>query len=818
MERLQTRFLSRAAVAVFCAAALFVSPTVAQERGKIGDLFGQGGSATDKLKPHGPKVQFSLLPGNAKAGDAVTLSIAVTVPKNGYTYSTSPKFSGGTRVKITEAAGLEPIDENFQPNHPPKTVFEPLFNQEVEKHFGDVTWSRKYRVRPDADPQRIAVKGNLHYQVCDDRSCTPYRLAMNVRLGQTAAASEEARPSSPGAPQPSIVAHPFEFSASPEVRGHGKPATVRVQLSPENAKPGQEVTLSATLRVEAPWHSYSMTQDPKQAALPTKIETPALNGLRPIDDKWTANRPHEVKETRVEKDTYRQEVYEGEVTWTKRFVVEPSAAETGYGAAGSVRYQLCDPRSCLPPATVKFSVGMIAAVDASTLSPTSGDADGIIITDAPAATSLGWYIFYAFLGGMILNVMPCVLPVIAIKVMSFVQQAGESRSRIFLLNATYALGVIAVFLVLASLAVLPSIGLGWGGLFRSSGFNLVMACVIFAMGLSLLGVFEIPVPGMIGSAAGAHNQEGLTGAFLTGVLATLLATPCSGPFMGTTLAWSVQQQPSTTYLVWGVMGLGMASPYLVFALFPGAIKWLPRPGNWMIRLKEFAGFVLMGTVIFFIYFLEKAYTIPLLIMLLGIALGLWMIGSLYDHSTPHRHKNLVRISALILTTAICGFGYSMTRVGDETRLPWEHFSESRLAELRQQGRNVLIDFTADWCLVCKANEEFALNTKETLELVQKHNFVTLSADYTYESPEIDAWLKKFESISVPLTVIFPANRPNQPIIIRDAYTKRTLLQKLNEAVALKGNASLPMDEKDGVTRALRQPAVVGSLTADSEID
>jgi thiol:disulfide interchange protein len=264
------------------------------------------------------------------------------------------------------------------------------------------------------------------------------------------------------------------------------------------------------------------------------------------------------------------------------------------------------------------------------------------------------------------------------------------------------------------------------------------------------------------------------------------------------------------------MGLGMASPYLVFGLFPGAIKWLPRPGNWMIRLKEFAGFVLMGTVIFFIYFLEKSYTIPLLVMLLGIALGLWMIGSLYDHTTPHRHKNLVRISALVLSAAICAFGYSMTRTSDATDLPWERFSEGRLAELRQQGRNVLIDFTADWCLVCKANEEFALNTKETLEIVQKHNFATLAADYTYESPEIDAWLKKFESISVPLTVIFPANRPNEPIIIRDAYTKGTLLQKLNEAVAPVGNASLPNDENDSQPRSVRQSSALGNIAATSD--
>jgi thiol:disulfide interchange protein len=250
-----------------------------------------------------------------------------------------------------------------------------------------------------------------------------------------------------------------------------------------------------------------------------------------------------------------------------------------------------------------------------------------------------------------------------------------------------------VFLILATLAA--ALEVGWGELFRHSGFNVAMACVVFAMGLALLGVFEIPIPGMIGSAAGGAQQEGPFGAFCTGILATLLATPCSGPFLGVTLFWSISQPAIVTYAVFTTMGLGMAFPYLALGMFPKAIKLLPRPGNWMVRLKEFAGFVLMGTVIFIVYFIDRAYTIPTLVMLLGIALGLWMIGNLYDINSHIRHKMLVRVTALALTATICGAGWVLTKPR-EHELPWAPFSESKLTALLAKRQTVLIDFTADW--------------------------------------------------------------------------------------------------------------------------
>lgn len=586
----------------------------------------------------------------------------------------------------------------------------------------------------------------------------------------------------------------YEVTPVRKLRARDKPDPVSLKfvLSGELTKPGSEVTLSITAKVTGEFHLFALDQDPKMLGLPTVITVDQAVGLEAIDKSF---QPSRVPEVHTELEAV-QKIYHGSITWKRRFkVTEAVKSSSGPAISGKVQYQICGNGMCLPRLTVPFVLGTFGAndraatmpttttaTDASVSSPTEPPVETVQPQEVKSDASLSLYLLYAFLGGLILNVMPCVLPVIAIKVLGFVKQAGESRSRILSLNLAYSVGIVSVFVTLATLAVV--LGLGWGGLFRSTNFNLAMACLVFAMGLSLLGVFEIPIPGLVGSAAGSHQKEGLTGAFLTGVFATLLATPCSGPFLGTTLAWSVRQSPTVTYLIWTVMGLGMASPYLVFGLFPGMVKLLPKPGPWMIRFREFAGFVLMGTVIFIIYYLEPSYMVPALVMLLAIALGLWMIGNLYDGNSSGRKKMVVRGTALLLTLSIGTFGYRLTKldVAEHSELPWQQFTEARLQSSLAERKTVLVDFTAKWCLTCKVNEKFALNTAETRELVDSHGVVTLYADYTRESPEIKKWLDKFDSISVPLTVIFPAGRASEPIVIRDTYSKAELLKNLQLAV------------------------------------
>ena len=374
--------------------------------------------------------------------------------------------------------------------------------------------------------------------------------------------------------------------------------------------------------------------------------------------------------------------------------------------------------------------------------------------------------------------MPCVLPVIAIKVLSFVQQAGEDRGRIFLLNATYSLGVISVFMLLATLAAFA--GTSWGGQFQSVEFLVAMSALVFVMGLSLLGVFEIPIPGFVGSSAGGH-QEGLGGAFMTGIFATILATPCSGPFLGPTLGWSIQQPPTVIYMIWGVMGLGMASPYLLFGLFPGAVRFLPKPGNWMIRFKQIAGFIMLGTTLFLLSILDEAYLIPTLVMLLGIGLGVWMTGNLYNLASPPATRWKVRFSALCIVGLISSYGYHLASADE--KLHWEPFTPAAVAEALKNGQPVMVDFTADWCLTCKVVEKATLNTDSTREVVDAHGFVTLKADWTDGSDEIRDLLNRLGGDSIPTLAVFSPARPTEPIVLRDAWSQSTLIEQLQTVVS-----------------------------------
>ena len=756
------------------------------------------------------------------ARDVFLLSIHLDIPPGGHTYSTDPGFTGATRIKLIQTEGVEPVEDKFASDHEPKIEFQD--GEMVEKFKDSVTWLRSFRLKPNAKRADVRILSQVRYQVCDALNCTPYdetffataAAPAEVIVSEPAKLAEFKARFQPVAPAPAKPAEveeesasapkPFEIKLVPQRGKIADPVKVRFRLSPEDAKPGQSALLSITMELDEGWHTFALDQDSKNTGLPTLIELTGLNGLKPGEEKFSPSLAPEIAKNDEGKP---QRLHHKEITWTMPVIVE----KPEYGIAGTLRYQICREGQCRPLKGVPFELGHIAKAETppkpepvATVPPPKKsnpdeDDDGPVIGGVaivPRADqqdeSLGLFLVYAFLGGLILNVMPCVLPVIAIKVLSFVQQSGQSRGRILLLNLTYSLGVVAVFLLLASLAVFAK--LGWGNLFQKTEFQVAMSCVVFAMGLSLMGVFEIPVPGMVGSAAGHQHQEGPLGAFLTGIFATLLATPCSGPFLGVTLGWSVKQPAHITYLVWSVMGLGMASPYILLGFFPGWVKYLPKPGNWMVTFKEVCGFILMGTVIFLMSSLKANWLLPLLILLLMIGFSLWMIGHLYTINSPDRRRWTVRTLAALVSGLGCwmAMGLADEKPGVH-ELPWQAFSGKSLkAELRQ-GHTVFVDFTADWCLACKSNKKLAYNTADTLERVKRHNIVTMKADWTDGSPEIEEWLGALGSVSIPLAVIFPASDPAHPIVLRDIVVKNELLRKLDEAVETKSDGGHKISQR-----------------------
>ncbi|MCA9081564.1 MAG: thioredoxin family protein, partial [Planctomycetaceae bacterium] len=466
------------------------------------------------------------------------------------------------------------------------------------------------------------------------------------------------------------------------------------------------------------------------------------------------------------------------------------------------------------PLTIPFSLGtaqrsedVVAAMPAAPEAPVTvhrmvtGALEnlGLAVASEDQFTSLPTAMFGAFLIGLILNVMPCVLPVLSIKILSLVQQAGESRVRILMLNLFYTLGVLTVFLILAGLAVVA--GVGFGHLFQDQTFNLVLIALIFAMGLSLLGVYELPISGILPSSS--SHKEGLLGAFSTGILATLLATPCTGGFIAPLLAYLAKQPPHMSFVIFGMMGLGMASPYVLAGMFPRIVDFIPRPGDWMVKFKQLSGFALLGTCVWLMGSIQAHLVLSVCTLLLGLALGIWMLSNMTGPFSPARKKWLNRVATLVVCGPIVYYGLlpflPQSQSHSEYHLAWTPFSEQRMIELRKEGKPMLIDFTAAWCAVCKTNEAIALNTQATKEFIDAHGVETMVGDFTQEDKEILKWLNQFGQDSVPLTIIVPPGTDKELIALRGLYTQSTLLSKLREAFG-----ELPGEPTRSARAAVRQ--------------
>ena len=418
----------------------------------------------------------------------------------------------------------------------------------------------------------------------------------------------------------------------------------------------------------------------------------------------------------------------------------------------------------------------------------------------------------AFLGGLFLNLMPCVLPVLQLKAMSVAQMAGESRRDAGLHGVGYTLGVLLVMGGLA--ALMAGTQAAWGTQFGDPRFAIPVALVTFALGLSLFGVYELPLPGFVGRADASVKKEGFGGAIFSGVFATLLATPCSGPFLGGVTAKLLQQPTPVMVLLMLMIGFGLAFPFLLVSFYPALVRWLPRPGMWMVKFKQFTGFVMMAVVVWLLHPLDARFYEPVLVAMVLIGLALWMVGELSGpHHRPARRR-LVGLASLMVAGLGLGLGYWLlpepTGAASEgmvaaqsidgqaiaeadraaaganvqtSHLDWEPFTEERLRGHLLAGRTVLVDFTADWCINCKVNEKVALNTARTKEFVTDHDVATLMADFTTQPPEVRKWLNKFGQDAVPLTVVIPKGRIRNAQLLGGIYRQATLLKTLEEAVA-----------------------------------
>lgn len=601
------------------------------------------------------------------------------------------------------------------------------------------------------------------------------------------------------------------------------------------AQGDQPAILVVTATVESGYKTYSITQPPG-GPVQTKINFDA-------SVQYTIGEFQAIEKPKIHPEpvfgNLLVEEHTGSVSWYAPLSLEPGVVSDSLGIKGRVFAQACNKTGCLPPKNHPFVARLgtspvqlpkvkpldPAKLALATSNPTpqnevpavnstpevvteSNDTPaGIVAHSAPpmggeprasydigqltpqskdsSPSSLPLMIGAAVLAGFILNFMPCVLPVIGLKLLSFLEQGGKNPRRVLMLNVWYSLGILSVFWALAGITIVLRLwfgqSFGWGQQYSYDGFNIALISIVFVMALSFLGVWDIPIPGFAGSrnAQEMASREGALGAFIKGTITTLLATPCSGPFLGTAVGFALGSAPEITFTIFTFMGLGMAAPYLFIGFQPNLIRFLPKPGAWMDTFKQLMGFVLIGTVLWLLSPVDAHLLMPTLMLLAGLSAACWWIGRTPGYS--ERREKLKAWGQSAFFAAVVGWlAFAMPQVTDP--LSWRRFTMAQFIGDVNANKTVLVEFTAEWCATCKILKAANLDQSKTKAVVTNNNVVVYEVDIDRISAEEREFFTKMQpSGGVPLVAVFPAGKKYTPFSFGNGYTQSQILEALKEA-------------------------------------
>jgi thiol:disulfide interchange protein len=560
------------------------------------------------------------------------------------------------------------------------------------------------------------------------------------------------------------------------------------------AAPGQPFQVAVRLVHQPHWHTYGRELPPEVIGKPTRLRWTLPEGWSVEDLPWPPT--HEVEST----DGKKSQGYDGTVHLPAR-IIPPASAKAGDSVELIVKVDalVCNPSNCMPAKpeaklTLKLEDKAEADPDhaavfgsAAPAAPSEAASAKAVTNPAPKPErSFAGYLLFAFIGGLILNVMPCVFPVLGIKVLSVVQQAGGDKRQVLMHGLAYTLGVLVCFWALGALVI--TLGKAWGFQLQSPSFVFGLCAFFLIFSLSMAGVFEIGASA-VGVGQDLQARHGLGGSFFSGLLAVVVATPCSAPFLGSALGYTVTLPAAQALLMFSMIGIGLASPFLILAVFPKLVSALPRPGAWMESFKQGLSFLLFGTVAFLLWVLTGMVEgQPMLFLMFGlvlVAMGCWIYGR---WCLPHK-KPRTRLTALVLalTCIVGGLTYGWPKVEKgavsdgshvEGGLTWEAWSPEKVEQLRAAKTPVYIDYTAKWCFTCQVNKRIYKDSA-LQKLIAGKKVTLLKADWTNEDPRITQALSQLGKAAVPVNVLYVPGKAD-PVVLPELLSVENVAEALGQ--------------------------------------
>ena len=452
----------------------------------------------------------------------------------------------------------------------------------------------------------------------------------------------------------------------------------------------------------------------------------------------------------------------------------------------TVRYQLCDSEgACFMPDRVRLSANVTLSAGETGFSGKTDAAEPANGTDT-AGPAAGWILLFAFLGGLLLNIMPCVLPVLSLKAFGLLQQAGSRRKQLFVNAMLYSAGIIVSLLLLAIVTIAVRAGgrsVGWGFQFQSLGYLVFLIVLLVSVSFAMFDVLVVSFPGGVRT----HSRKNMYAeSFFTGILAVLLATPCTAPLLGAAVGFALTKSAVMILAVFFLIGLGLAFPFLLIGVIPGAVRLLPKPGSWMNVVKEVTGFILCGVALWLLSVLGGQVGVTALIrfsgwlLLLVFSFRIWKEYVVMGGSRRVRALSVILILILLVPTAFILFPTERVEKAAEESVfaSYSPFSEEAVAAAVANGEPVFVVFSADWCLTCQTNEKTVLSDSEINRLLREEGVRLFYGDYTAGDEAIARYLRRYGRAGVPFALFIDRN--GKETVLPELLTKNQIKGLLNQ--------------------------------------